>query len=209
MNRRLAKIAERAASSLSTVQTSYDLAKLAIYNRVPGDFVECGVYHGAQSAAMALAIMDARAAGHLEGNPRVHLFDSFEGVPAPGEHDHEWKAAGHPAGQSAASITDVQSNMQEWGIDSALLVYHPGYFDATINFYDGNLGVKKIAVLRLDCDLYESTRVCLQQLYPLVSVGGWVSCDDFALDGARKAILEYFLGRNGPGIGLAYFQRQA
>ncbi len=52
-------------------------------------------------------------------------------------------------------------------------------------------GVEKIAVLRLDGDLYDSTKVCLEQLEPLVSRGGWVIVDDFNLSGCRKAVLEH------------------
>lgn len=180
--KRLLKIGERAASSLDTLQTSYDLARLAIENNVPGDFVECGVYQGAQCAAMAMAIMDMRY-----GTRRVHLFDSFSGVPAAGEHDKQWSEAGHPVGQSAATLDDVIQNMAEWGIDPTLLIYHEGPFDQTV----ASMMQSPIAILRLDGDLYESTKVCLEHLYPLVSPGGYVIFDDFALDGARKALMNY------------------
>jgi hypothetical protein len=50
--------------------------------------------------------------------------------------------------------------------------------------------VQQIAVLRLDGDLYRSTKVCMDYLYPLVSQGGYVIVDDFDLSGCKKAILE-------------------
>jgi hypothetical protein len=46
--------------------------------------------------------------------------------------------------------------------------------------------------LRLDGDLYESTEICLKYLYPKVSVGGVVIIDDYALDGAKMAVCDYF-----------------
>lgn len=211
MSPTLEAIATRAASSRETVQASYDLARLAIQNGIPGHFVECGVYHGAQCAAMALAIMDAGRAFAAEDRlnaslKRVHLFDSFAGVPAPGPHDKQWIEAGHPVGTALATREEVERNMAFWRIDPALLVYHEGPFENTVGqfarrYYGGERrppGPEQIAILRLDGDLYESTRVCLEHLYALVSKGGWVIVDDFGLDGARKAVDEYMKGGYPP-----------
>lgn len=210
MHATLKRIAERAASSLETLQSSYDLARLAIQNGVPGDFVECGVFQGAQCAAMALAIQQADncASGVSWNRPRVHLFDSFSGVPAAGPHDRQWREAGHPEGQSAASLADVQSNMREWGIDPALLVYYPGLFEETIPRFAFPIVAArpKIAILRLDGDLYESTKVCIEHLYPLVSPGGWIIVDDYGLDGARKAVNEFW--ERTSGYPLVMWQKQ-
>ena len=191
----LDQIGHAALSSRATLQSSYDIARLAIQNCVPGDFVECGVFGGAQCAAMAEAIMQEYA----ERERRVHLFDSFEGIPAAGEHDTNWT---HPPGQSACSIEAVKSMMKQWGIPEELLVYHPGWFRESL-YGSALLGLERIAVLRLDCDLYESTKLCLEVLYPLVSPGGWIIVDDFALPGCRKAVDE-FLQREFPPI---YFQK--
>ena len=52
---------------------------------------------------------------------------------------------------------------------------------------------EKIAILRLDMDLYEPTKVALEQLEPLVSPGGVILIDDYyAWDGAAKATDDYF-----------------
>lgn len=122
---------------------------------------------------------------------RVHLFDSFTGVPAGGEHDDKWT---HPEGVSACSRAQVEEYMAQWKIPPELLVYHEGLFCQTVPFFGGQFAAAggKIAVLRLDGDLYESTKVCLEHLYPLVSVGGWVIIDDWNLAGCRKAVEEYF-----------------
>ena len=213
MTATLETIAQSALSSIETVNASYDVAWMAIGNAIPGDFVECGVYAGAQAAVMARAIMDYGGTLHpsdpLHGNQRrVHLFDSFTGIPAGGEHDTEWLAAGHQPGHSACSLEAVQANMKRWGIDESLLVYHEGMFHETIPIaLRPNIcypwRIERIALLRLDGDLYESTSVCIQHLYPLVSPGGWVIVDDWDLSGARKAVAEA-VGQFGP----VYFQRQ-
>jgi O-methyltransferase len=212
MTATLDQIAGAALSSIETVRASYDIARLAIERGVPGDFVECGVFAGAQCAAMALAIMDQEPPADL--SRRIHLFDSFTGIPAHGPEDGAWP---HPPGTSRCDLATVQRLMREWGIDESLLVYHEGPFSETIPSWilgettehvgDGTIRThyvqRQIAVLRLDADLYESTKVVLQYLYPLVSPGGWLIVDDFALPGARKAVLESGMA-NCP----AYFQRQ-
>ena len=95
-------------------------------------------------------------------------------------------------------ITDVQRNMQNWGIPDDLLVYHPGWFADTLPGCE----IGPIALLRLDADLYSSTKTCLQYLYSKVSKGGWVIVDDFPLSGCRRALHEV-VGRPQP----IYFQK--
>lgn len=177
-------------------EATYDIAMLALQRGIPGDFVECGVYAGASVALMARAIMDKWEGnsglefGVIEGamwsGPRVHLFDSFQGTPWPGPQD----IGITEAGGASCPMADVQANMTRWGIPEELLVYHPGWFEHTILAWARARGLKsaeEIAVLRLDGDLYSSTKTCLQHLLPLVSPGGWVIVDDFDLPGCREA----------------------
>ena len=176
-------VALGALCSKATLKNTYDLAQLAIRNRIPGDFVECGVYGGAQCAVMARAIMDNE---HRAFARRVHLFDSFTGIPKPGPNDLGWT---HPEGTSACSLESCKAHMKEWSIPDELLVWHPGLFTETLK---KTRFENQIAVLRLDGDLYESTLVCLEQLYPLVPPGGYIIVDDYALPGCRKAVDDYF-----------------
>ena len=64
-------VALGALSSKETLKMTYDMALRQVERRIPGDFVECGVFGGAQCAMLA------RAASF--GKKRVHMFDSFEG----------------------------------------------------------------------------------------------------------------------------------
>jgi O-methyltransferase/8-demethyl-8-(2,3-dimethoxy-alpha-L-rhamnosyl)tetracenomycin-C 4'-O-methyltransferase len=180
---------------------------------VPGDFVECGVFAGSNAAAMARAIIEDNlypdepltSIQHLPPDwirsekRRVHLFDSFAGVPSGGPHDEGWT---HPEGVSACSRAQVEEYMRAWKIPPKLLNYHPGLFAETV----ASMMQTPIAVLRLDGDLYESTKVCLEHLYPLVSVGGWVIIDDWNLPGCRKAVDEYFGGAPPAPV---YFHKSA
>lgn len=178
-----------------TLRATYDIAAALIANGVPGDFVECGVYAGGECAAMALAIMNREYnAGPLRR--RVHLFDSFQGMPPCGPEDAEFIAANKQPGESACDLEGVQSNMKMWGIPSELLVYHPGWFDLSVpeamavSFEAMPGAIDQIALLRLDGDLYTSTKVCLEHLYPRLVRGGACILDDYPLSGCRKAFHE-------------------
>src|SRR5208337_1269907 len=148
-------------------EQTYDLARNVLDRGIAGDFVECGVYAGASCALMAYAIMEynatAATAGWARSTARVHLFDSFEGLPTPGPHDDPSQAR---KGESACSLEDCKGNMlRRWKIPAELLVWHKGWFADTVP----NAGIERIAMLRLDGDLYESTAIPMKHLFPLVA----------------------------------------
>ncbi len=191
IKRRLALFGKMALSFPVTVTNSYLLAKECIDKNIEGDFVECGVFAGTQIAAMALANQNSGM------KKKIHLFDSFEGIPQAGPNDDEsitscigkgdGKGSLVTTGVSVCSVKAVQRHMGHWKIDPKQLVYYKGWFQNTVS----KVSIKKISLLRLDGDLYESTKVCLQYLHPLVSRGGYVIIDDYALTGCRKAVDEY------------------
>jgi O-methyltransferase len=117
----LSRIEHKALTAAEAVRATYGLAKMLIEEGVPGDFVECGVYAGAHPAAMAKAILDTGAVAR-----RVHLFDSFEGIPMAGVRDTDWcsgdpvhRQLGSPStssGISSCSLETVQRNMALWEV---------------------------------------------------------------------------------------------
>jgi len=185
----LTEIGQLALSSETTLRATYGIARMLIQQGVPGDFVECGVFAGSQVAAMALAIVEADEKGR-----KIHLFDSFIGIPKAGPKDNIIRPlVGGTNGElvtsgvSACSSADVREYMRDWGVPPDLLVYHEGWFQETVPVS----GIDSIALLRLDGDLYESTLVCLQHLYPKLSKGGWCIADDYGLDGCREAVNQF------------------
>jgi len=192
----LMKIRHHTMTSHARSAVLWDRANAVCESNVPGDFVECGVWKGGSSGLMGLV---------LEGksefkNRRLHLFDSFEGLPEPGEHDGQ-HAADYSGGANSGSLTSI--HQCEAGIDEVKnflfgelhlpsdgLVFHQGWFQDTLPA----LGTEPsaIALLRLDGDWYESTKVCLDHLYPRLSKGGVVLLDDYnCWEGCRKATDEY------------------
>ena len=177
----LQRVARSTLADWETLEATYTLARMVIQCELPGEFVECGVYAGGQCAIMAKAIMDAGCV-----HRKVHLFDSFAGIPLAGPEDSEFISAGLLAGESCVSRAQVSGNMTDWGIPDDLLVYHEGLFEDTVPAS----GIERIAILRLDGDLYRSTKVCMEHLYPKVVRGGWCIVDDFNLSGCRQAVFE-------------------
>lgn len=190
INHRLEQVAQMAYSTKATVFNTYALALEAVL--IPGCFVECGVGAGAQLMAMALTY----------SSKQIYGFDSFEGIPLSGKHDDQQPGIGvathntHApvkerlvsSGVTVHSVDNVLGNFEKQEIGAAKIKLVKGWFQHTLPKADTG----PIALLRLDGDLYESTLVCLEYLYPLVSPGGIVIIDDYALPGCMKAVHNYF-----------------
>jgi hypothetical protein len=186
-----------AYSNLTTIQSTYDIARRVILEDVPGDLVECGVGAGAQIGVMGHAVREHDA------DKRVWAFDSYRGIPLAGPNDVDQPGIGavdpnrplpsdlrdllKSSGVAAHSLDSVQSNLRKWGLPLDRYTFVQGWFQDTVPVSD----VGPIAFLRLDGDLYESTKVCLEHLFPKISPGGYLVVDDYAMVGCRKAVDEY------------------
>lgn len=159
---------------------------------VEGDVVECGV-------SIGHGLLSFMLLGDLTGRPRrVFGFDSFEGFPDPTPQDRMANGAYKVSRGVYASGTGVVHKVLQDGrvppeqVDH-LLTLVPGFFETTLPTYDG-----RIAVLHLDCDLYESYRTCLTALYDKVAPGGLILFDEYedpTFPGAKRAVDEFFAGR--------------
>lgn len=54
-----------------------------------------------------------------------------------------------------------------------------------------NAPIEKLAIIRLDGDLYESTWDALTNLYPKLSIGGYVIIDDWNIPCCVKAVYDF------------------
>ena len=201
------KLDQIATMAYSTKETVYETYRLACEARsVDGCFIECGVGAGAQLMAMVLA----------NTGKDVFGFDSFEGIPMAGPHDGTQPGIGPidpkqhnqliSSGVTVHSVENVMGNFEQLKINCPTLKLKRGWFQNTLPKWQP----VPIALLRLDGDLYESTKVCLDYLYPSVSVGGVVIIDDYGLAGCRKAVHDYF-GDDMPqlhGKGVVYFYKK-
>lgn len=179
-------------STRATVRASFALARYIGLRHIQGDVVECGVFAGGQVIAMHRGLQSAAALRSM------HLFDSFQGIPHAGPHDtdnidgtlfsHGQDGALVTSGISSCSEEAVRSHLTRCGVPLSETHFWPGWFQDTVP--KAMHEIEKIALLRLDGDLYESTRACWP-LLEKVEAGGIVIVDDYALAGCRKAILEY------------------
>jgi hypothetical protein len=170
---------------------------------VAGDIVECGVWRGGSSMAAALMLAELG-----DTTRRFHLFDTFEGMSAPTEHDRRASDAQPAAALLAssarddkiwcvASLDDVRANLTAAGCPMDRMALVQGKVEDTIPA----AAPERIALLRLDTDWYESTRHELQHLYPRLAVGGVLIIDDYgAWEGARRAVDEYFAASAAPPL---------
>lgn len=190
-------------STKEVFRHTYDLVRPLL---LTGAIVECGVAAGSNFAQMIRASIDSGIKRKYYG------FDSFQGIPFAGEHDDCQPGIGaknesengtlKTTGVSSHTKRDVMDTLQQWGVwnDDVLLI--EGWFQDTVPHNT----IKSIAVLRLDGDLYESTKVCLEHLYPLVETGGLVIIDDYNLKGCRQAVTEYITDKD---IDLKFFEYTA
>lgn len=157
-----------------------------IAENVPGDFAETGVWRGG-AAIMMRAVLHA----YEIKDRRVFAADSFEGFPAQTGADTNFTVGG--VADFAVSLDEVKANFARYGLLDEQVVFLKGLFRDTLP----KAQVNAIAVLRLDGDLYESTRDGLV-LYEKLSRGGSLIADDYFLfEGQRKAIDEF---RDAHGI---------
>jgi|APGre2960657373_1045057.scaffolds.fasta_scaffold01650_2 O-methyltransferase len=200
----LEEIGKHAYSYPETIQNSYDLAVKMINNQIEGDFVECGIAAGAQLMAMALANKEN------SGSKKIWGFDSFQGIPMAGEFDDVQVGIGEITHDKFAPLSErlISSGITVHSLESVISNFtNKGLYDSSIRFVKGWFQntlpeiadqVESISILRLDGDLYESTLVCLEYLYPKVSKGGAVIVDDYLLTGCRVAVEHYFKSIDEP-----------
>ena len=166
----------------------YALADQCNRERITGAFVQCGVWRGGSAAVLA----------SLAANRSVELFDSFQGCPPPGREDVSMHGRRGEAGEAEASRQDVLGLLRRLGMNmNRLVTINEGWFHYTVPATSQRIDT--IALLHLDCDWYESTKVCLEHLYPKVVSGGFVYVDDYGYwPAVQQAIEEYFWKRKEP-----------
>jgi len=154
-----------------------------VNNNIEGDFIETGVWRGG-AVIYAYHVLKG-----FNSKKKVYVADSFSGLPKPNIRDYpqdmgdpHWKIEKLKVG-----LEEVESNFKLFGDIDENVIFLKGWFKNTLYTND----IKKLSVLRLDGDMYESTWQALDALYPKLSVGGYCIIDDFGHIRAKKATLDY------------------
>jgi len=205
------KILERALAFSMTgaprMLALIDAVRYCVRRGLSGAFAECGVWRGGSVLAMLLTLQDLG-----EQQRDVYLYDTFEGMTAPTEHDisdldppalKTWSEAERenrtPWEQLFTPEVFNEDSVRGLLIDS-------GYPADRLHFVRGPVeqtlpdnAPDELALLRLDTDWYESTRHELRHLFPRLTPGGVLLIDDYGhWQGARKAVDEYFGSEHPP-----------
>jgi O-methyltransferase len=152
---------------------------------VPGDLIETGVWRGGASIFMRASLR-----AHGSTDRVVWVADSFAGLPKPDPEtypldsdDRHWTAAA-----LAVSRSSVEANFARYGLLDDQVRFLEGWFKDTLPAAP----IEKLAIIRLDGDMYQSTMEALQALYPKLSVGGYLIVDDYgAVPACRRAVEDF------------------
>lgn len=163
-----------------------ELMRQVIGDQVPGDLVETGVWRGGACIYMRAVL---KAFGIADRT--VWVADSFAGLPTPDAARYPSQDQGdvhHTYTELAVSLATVQENFRKYDLLDGQVQFLQGWFRDTLPAAP----IERIAILRLDGDMYSSTMDALQALGHKVSPGGFIIVDDFgAVEGCRKAIADY------------------
>lgn len=155
-------------------------------NNIPGDFIETGVWRGGATILMRGILKAYNITDRI-----IWAADSFEGLPKPDVVNYpvDSTAGGlHESGYFlAVSLEQVKQNFAAYDLLDNQVRFLKGYFKDTMP----NNPIERLAILRLDGDMYESTIQVLENLFDKVSIGGYIIVDDWTLIWAQRAIIDF------------------
>jgi hypothetical protein len=170
----------------------YQFARRALL--LPGDLAECGVYTG--GTAQLLARLAASAATSAPER-RLHLFDTFRGMPETSLPERDYH---EPGDFGDTSLERVQRRLARY---AALCQFHPGLMPYTFAEVEH---VPQFSFIHVDVDIYPSMLACCQWFWPRLAPGGAMIFDDYGFypyrHSARPAVDEYFATQRQQPIAL-------
>jgi O-methyltransferase len=161
------------------------LLETVIAEDVSGDVIETGVWRGGASIFMRGVL-----AAHKDRTRTVWLADSFEGLPPPDAEQYPADAGDQlfTIELLAVSLDEVRANFDRYGLLDDRVRFLQGWFRDTLP----GAPIQQLSLIRLDGDMYESTIVALDALYPKLSPGGFVVVDDYgAIPGCKQAVDDF------------------
>jgi len=118
-----------------------------------GPILDLGVYRGESTRSLA----------EIFPHVTIHGFDSFEGLPG----DWSIALAGH-FGDVEGMLPDVPANVR----------LYKGWFSDTLPVWSLQHAGTAISLLRVDCDIYASTKTVFDVLGPMLRPGSWILFDE-------------------------------
>lgn len=155
---------------------------------IPGDFIETGIWRGG-----ACIFIRGMLKAYGINDRIIWAADSFEGVPPPSlPEDADFDISKDFLPILAVSLDEVRSLFKRYELLDDQTRFLKGWFKDTLHVAP----IEKLAILRLDGDLYESTMDALKPLYDKVSPGGFIIVDDYySCPPCAKAITDFRASR--------------
>jgi len=136
-----------------------------------GDFAQFGVYRG-NTARIIESLMT--------GDRKLHLFDSFEGLP------EDWTKVKRK-GAFRLSAEDIPI------FDSPRVVMHKGWFKDSVPVW-GQEATRPLAFIHMDADLYSSTTEALFNIDHLIPKDAIILFDEYVMghtEDEHRALLDW------------------
>ena len=188
------RIREQGLDWPATAETMIGLQRLdnlqrcvetVLADAVPGDLIETGVWRGGASIFMRAVL-----AAHQVTDRTVWVADSFRGLPEPDVVRYPVDAGSRLStdAELAISADEVRANFAKYRMLDDQVRFLEGWFADTLP----DAPIDRLAVVRLDGDMYGSTWDAVTVLYPKLSPGGYLIVDDYhTVEGCRRAISDY------------------
>jgi O-methyltransferase len=163
--------------------------------KFPGDVCEFGACQGATSALLAAEILSLP-------ERKLWLFDSFEGLPAPGPEDKlindifSLGSMSRYAGQMASPEAEVRDRLRLIGFPEIRTKVKKGWVKETINGADVP---ERVAFAYVDLDFYDPIKEALDFLDGRMQVGARIVVDDYGFfsAGAQLAVDQFVARKQG------------
>lgn len=171
-------------AGLKRMANTRECIETILRDNVPGDLIETGVWRGGMCIFMRGVLAAYEVTDRI-----VWLADSFEGLPATDARKFEVDVKDdYDFDFLAVGLDQVRKNFERYAFLDDQVRFLKGWFKDTLP----TAPVERLALLRLDGDMYESTIQALDSLYPKLSVGGFCIVDDYgAIDACQQAVTEY------------------
>jgi hypothetical protein len=185
--------------SLEGLQNIETCTKIILKNNIVGDFVECGVWRGGTGIIIKKLLQK-----YHNNDKKIYLLDSYEGMEnlenssTVTEKDKLDELCSYILNDAEkyfgrklieTNYDEVKNNLIHFNCFDKNVILLKGWFNDQFPFDN----VKTISLLRLDCDYYYPTKICLEKLYNKVSKGGFIILDEYYLEfmGEKNAVDEF------------------
>ena len=165
-------------------------ARFKTLQHIDGDYCEFGVYTGGSFVQMFHVLSKLeRERGYHEYPTRFFAFDSFEGLPEPGEADSHFPHQAFRTGAFNVTRAEFEGNLRHHGVDMQQVTVVPGWYSEVLTPETAaRIGLQRVSIAYVDCDLYDSTVPVLNFLTDLLVDGAVLIFDDWHLNRAHPQL---------------------